>query len=79
MATVVPIDTVKPLVLTRYEYGIKRMKAVLEKQGQIEPLQINPRTETTHRQDVWGDDLWYAAKDLGWDTILIVHTDRYQE
>lgn len=79
MAIVVPIDSVKPLVAVRFEYGIKRMRAVLERQGQIEPLQINPRTERPHRHDVHGDDIIYAARDLGWDTILIVHTDRYQE
>jgi hypothetical protein len=55
------------------------MKKVLEKQGQIIPLQVNKQSNHTYFLDPWGDEIWYAAKDLGWDTLLVLFNERYEE
>ena len=77
MAQVVPIDSVK--ADCRAAFFVTKMKTVLLKQGQIEPLQINKKTNTMHSCDVHGHTIWFAAKELGWDTLLVVFNERYEE
>jgi hypothetical protein len=76
---VVPIDSVSAQDPAMDGYSTRRMIKVLEKQGQIEPLQINRATNKTYEQDPWGDEIWYAAKALSWDTILVLYTDKWIE
>ena len=75
---VVPIDAVKPWSSSR-PWSTYKMKKVLEKQGQIIPLQVNKQSNHTYFLDPWGDEIWYAAKDLGWDTLLVLFNDRFEE
>lgn len=74
--TVVPIGEITPRSALD-TWQMRRMKIVLARQGQIEPLQINRATNTPYLQDPWSDAILYAAIDLGWDTILVFYTDRY--
>jgi hypothetical protein len=60
-------------------YFTKKMKGVLLHQGQIEPLQVNKTTGRVYPHDTHGSTIWHAAKDLGWDTILVLFNDRYEE
>lgn len=69
---------------------INRMKAILQKQGQIEPLQVLPLPSinsayndllaeyTTFENDAHGDAIVVAARELKWPTILIVVLKRYE-
>jgi hypothetical protein len=75
---VVPIDSVRPFS-PMDPYFTRKMKLVLCRQGQIEPLQINKRRNHTYPRDVHGATIWHAAKDLGWDTLLVLFNDRYEE
>ncbi len=68
-------------------YSIRLMEKTLKYQGQIEPLQVkfyrvNPetlRTEyMTHALDAWGAEICLAARNLGWPTLLIHITERYE-
>jgi hypothetical protein len=58
------------------------MVAVLQKQGQIEPLQVRDNldgTYTPYEQDVWSDPMILAARQLNWPTMLIGITDVYED
>lgn len=67
-------------------YSIRKMEAVLARQGQIEPLQVRKirdngdgtETYAPFEQDAWGSEIVLAARNLGWSHILIVITDRYE-
>lgn len=64
------------------EWFVRKMVQVLIRQGQIEPLQIKALSMdvyVTFKQDPHGDDIVYAARKLGWDTILVHLTDKYEE
>ena len=63
------------------QWEIRRMVAVLEKQGQIEPLQVHATNDgyITFDNDVWGNAIVMAARALGWTTLLIVLMPRYKE
>jgi hypothetical protein len=75
---IVPIDSVQPAT-PMDSYFTRKMKLVLLKQGQIIPLQINKRTNATYHVDAHGAAIWHAAKDLGWDTLLVLFNDKYEE
>lgn len=69
------------------QWATRKMMQVLTKQGQIEPLQVTTRTTEadkfniiyeTFEQDAWGDDIVYAARALGWETIFISIMDKYE-
>ena len=68
MAQIVPIDRVIPR---------QSKPRVLERQGQIEPLQVTAEGlyYVTFDCDIHADA---AAKELGWNTLLIVVTDVYE-
>jgi hypothetical protein len=62
------------------------MCETLRKQGQIEPLQVKvfstdsvakTTTYITFDADVHANDIWQAAKLLGWPTLLIVEVKKY--
>lgn len=59
----------------------RRMILVLKKQGQIEPLQVWADGDyyRTFEQDAWGDDIVYAARALGWDSIQVHLTTKYEQ
>jgi hypothetical protein len=83
MAEVVDISRVGSLV-DPSPYFVKKMKEVLVKQGQIEPLQVK-RVELTPDlifykvfDQGWGKEILFAARALGWKTILIVEMERYE-
>lgn len=63
-------------------WAVKKMKQTLIKQGQIEPLQVKSVSDgVTYRtfvQDAWGDEIVYAARELGWETILVHITNRFE-
>ena len=75
---VVPIDSVRPFS-PMDPYFTRKMKLVLLRQGQIEPLQVRRADLKTYPQDVHGATIYHAAKDLGWDTLLVLFNDRYEE
>lgn len=76
---VVPITTVKPSPKRGgpSSFDVKKMKLVLDKQGQIEPLQIHDETHEVFEEDPWGNEILQAAIDLGWDTLLVTYEHRY--
>lgn len=77
---VVPIDSIQPAFPQEPpRYFLNKMKLVLLRQGQIEPLQVNKATNKVYMRDAHSDAIWYAAKDLGWDTLLVLFNDRYEE
>lgn len=80
MAEVVPINRVIPLADGSSQSAVRKMKAVLASQGQIEPLQVHPYGEhfIVWHDDPWGNEIVYAARELGWDTLLIVVTEKYE-
>ena len=59
--------------------SIRKMEAVLARQGQIEPLQVKVystdangvTTYITFYQDAHGSDIVAAANNLGWPTLLV--------
>ena len=77
---VVPIDRVVPLGDSSSRYAVQRVKAVLEKQGQIEPLQVYKFDEhyLVFHDDPWGNEIVYAARELGWTTLLIQEMEKYE-
>jgi hypothetical protein len=83
MAIVVPIENVLHEEENTSRFGVRRMMAVLEKQGQIEPLQVRIASGVpqyrTFRQDTYGNEILMAARALGWPTILIVEMKRFEE
>lgn len=76
-----PVITVKHVIPANDSprYFRLRMMETLKKQGQIEPLQVKhychngDGTETyiTFYEDAHGSDIVWAARSLGWDTLLI--------
>lgn len=79
MAQVVEISRVVPLG-ERPSFFIRKMRAVLERQGQIEPLQVYAFEDhfLVWHDDSHGSDIVFAARELGWSTLLIVDTKRYE-
>jgi nucleotide-binding universal stress UspA family protein len=69
-------------------HSIRKMEAVLTKQGQIEPLQVKLYVKRpsdgveifcTYHQDTHAADIVMAARNLGWPTLLVsVQTGRYE-
>lgn len=55
------------------------MKATLLKQGQIEPLQVHKVGEhyVVFHDDAWGNEIVFAARELGWSTLLITNVRKY--
>jgi hypothetical protein len=81
MAVVVKIDRVIPLAdIAPSSYGIRKMKSVLLQQGQIEPLQVHKFDEhfIVFHDDPWGCEVVYAARELGWPTLLIAEMKKYE-
>jgi len=74
MAQIVPIDRVIP------RQSKPSTRRVLERQGQIEPLQVTAEGlyYVTFDCDVHADSIVAAARELGWNTLLIVVTDSYE-
>jgi hypothetical protein len=80
MAEVVSIEKVSYGVVSPSRHEVVRMRGVLERQGQIEPLQVR-RSLTgfiTFPQDVWAPAIVQAARELGWPTLLIAEMGRYE-
>ena len=77
MAQIVPIDRVIP---RESKPSTRIMRRVLERQGQIEPLQVTSEGlyYVTFDCDVHADSIVAAARELGWNTLLIVVTDSYE-
>jgi len=77
MAQIVPIDRVLP---RHSKPSTRIMRRVLERQGQIEPLQVTAEGlyYVTFDCDVHADSIVAAARELGWNTLLIVVTDVYE-
>jgi hypothetical protein len=59
---------------------IRKMADVLQRQGQIEPLQVQSVDDKfiTFECDTHGDDIVHAARYLGWSTILVCVTNRFE-
>ena len=77
---IVDISKVIPLGDDTFPFGVRKMKAVLMKQGQIEPLQVYKLDDNylVFHDDPWGNEIIYAARELGWKTLLIVEMKRYE-
>jgi len=80
---IVPLKQVIPSG-NSYNYTIQKMAHVLQKQGQIEPLQVaeyciqdGSWVYVTHYNDPHGSDIALAAARLGWTTLLVVVNTRY--
>lgn len=60
-------------------WHIRKMAEVLQRQGQIEPLQVYREGEflRTFEQDAWGAETVIAARALQWPTLLVLITERY--
>ena len=80
MALVVDINKVIPLSDSSSPYAVRKMKEILTKQGQIEPLQVHKTGENyiVFHNDPWGNEIIYAARELNWDTLLVVEMKRYE-
>lgn len=82
MAQIVPIGEVSVLHdMTPTSYSVRKMRVVLEKQGQIEPLQVMRaygRYFTFH-DDPHGTEIVHAARQLGWPTLLVVEMKAYDK
>lgn len=78
MAEVVAIGKVFPSYIAP-TYSVRRMTAVLLKQGQIEPLQVRPTVSgyATFAEDTHGNDILCAARTLGWPTVLITVVPKF--
>ena len=78
---VVPINRVIPLRDSSSPYMIRKMKSTLLKQGQIEPLQVHRIGENfiVFHDDAWGNEVVFAARELGWSTLLIVEQMKYEQ
>ena len=77
---VVPISQIHYDVVTPSRWEVNKMKAVLKRQGQIEPLQVKKIPETgyfTFHQDIWGAAIVQAAREMGWQSLLIYETTSY--
>jgi hypothetical protein len=71
---------------------VERMKRVLKRDGQIEPLQVraiclndNDMTDEnsmfylTFEQDAWAKEIVHAARALDWPTLLVCVTPKFIE
>jgi hypothetical protein len=79
---IVPITQVLYETVTPSRLDVKRMKGVLQRQGQIEPLQVREHWSglyCTFSKDPWGSAMLVAAQELGWRTLLITVMQRYEE
>lgn len=79
-ARVVPIEQVRPLPDSSSPYLVRKMKETLARQGQIEPLQVRKlghESYTIWHADPWGNEIIFAARELGWNNLLIVEVPRY--
>jgi len=84
---IVSIKQVIPATDNLSRRSILKMRDVLVKQGQIEPLQVqlyctddrDVPTYITFYHDVHGNEIMAAAKILGWDTILISPMIKFEE
>lgn len=76
---IVNINEVVPLGYSK-PWAVRKMKEVLIKQGQIEPLQVHKidKHYIVFHDDPWGNEIVYAARELGWKTLLIVEMKRYE-
>ena len=83
---VVDIKKVIPHTDNASKREIWHMMDVLNKQGQIEPLQVKvyapampgyEESYITHERDAWGNVIVLAAQRLNWPTLLILVTERY--
>ena len=82
MALVVPIHRVTPNNRDKVvKTFVNKMMDVLQRQGQIEPLQVQVTDNgyVTFEQDAYGADTVLAARALGWPTILIVETTKFEQ
>lgn len=77
---VVSINKVVPLSDSSSPWAVRKMRETLQKQGQIEPLQVHKVGDSyvVFHDDPWGNEIVYAARELGWDTLLIVEMKRYE-
>lgn len=77
----VPIGQVVPLGDSSSKYAVRKMKATLSKQGQIEPLQVYKIDDhyIVFHDDPWGNEIVYAARELGWTTLLVVDVKKYEQ
>lgn len=77
---IVPASLVIPLSDSSSRYAVRKMKDVLLKQGQIEPLQVRAMDKyyIVWHDDPWGNEVVYAARELGWPTLLVVVTNKYE-
>jgi hypothetical protein len=67
MPMIVPIADIPDYPASRRE--VNRMRGVLERQGQIEPVVLNSAMEVGYN---WYDAaIVAAARELKWDTILV--------
>lgn len=80
MVQTVPLSRVIPLSDSSSQSAVRKMKSVLVKQGQIEPLQVHPFGEhfIVFQDDAWGNEIVFAARELGWTTLLIVVMTKYE-
>jgi hypothetical protein len=82
MAQIVSIEKVKPQDDIRpvANWAVKKTMEVLERQGQIEPLQVweQDGAYVIYGQEPYGAEILEAAKRLGWPTLLIVVMMRYE-
>jgi hypothetical protein len=69
MIHVVPIDKVTMDHEPQPSF-VRKMEAVLRKQGQIEPLAVDANY-TTFRSEAWAVEIVQAARNLGWPTLLV--------
>jgi len=78
---IVPIEQVIPTADSPSKWSIRKMMEVLKRQGQIEPLQVAEVNGKylSFAQDAYGNDIVYAARALGWSTILIAVMARYEQ
>lgn len=76
---IVPLGEVKPWNDQSKPWATYKMKKVLQKQGQIEPLQVRAvgGGYRAFFQDPWGDEIIYAARELGWPTLLVLVTENW--
>lgn len=61
-------------------YHVRKMMDVLRRQGQIEPLQVREHgvNYKTFEENVHADEIVNAATLLGWDTLLVHVTEKYE-
>lgn len=67
-------------------HTVRKMESVLNKQGQIEPLQVKHYATRddgvdvfiTCDDDVHATDIVLAARNLGWPTLLVAVVQKYE-